>query len=185
MRQRQHRSFGVANYYVYLVSSLPALQFGQKAPLTFDELLARCKEMIPDEDVDLVRTVRSSGYTCAGITNTTLKKWIGFETMLRNELVKIRAARRKADPALYLREDGCPESVYTAHVAINAYRKPALIDAVKTLDLDRWQYLDSLELGHYFDVDILITYACKLRILEKWDAIQSTDTERKLEEVLN
>lgn len=135
--------------------------------------------------MDVIRSVRAVGFTCIGVENETLRKWVGFETMLRNELVSVRAARRKVDPAKHLREDGCPDSVYAAHLAINAYRKPSIIDAEKALDLDRWQYLDELAIGHYFDIDSVIIYACKLLILEKWDRIQSAEKAKMMEEVLS
>ena len=42
---------------------------------------------------------------------------------LRNELVKIRAARLKLDPSKYLREDGCGDIVCITHIALAAHRK--------------------------------------------------------------
>lgn len=174
----------MADYYIYLISSLPSLAFGAKPPFSFDAFLARCRGLVPDEDLAVIGTARSGTFTCAGVKNETLRRWLGFETMLRNELVGIRASRRKTDPARYLRKDGCPESVYAAHIAINAYRKTSPLDAEKALDLDRWRYLDELSAGHYFDIDILIIYACKLLILEKWDAVHSADAHKLLEEAL-
>jgi hypothetical protein len=74
--------------------------------------------------------------------------------------------------------------VHTAHIAINAYRKTSIIEAEKTLDAERWQYLDELSVGHYFDLDTLVIYAFKLLILEKWDRIATADAGRLLEETL-
>jgi hypothetical protein len=173
------------NYYIYLMSSLPSLTFGVKPPFTFGNFLSRCEGLISDEGMGLIRSVAAQGLNCVNQENVTLKKWMAFETMLRNELVKIRASRKKVDPAKYMREDGCPESVYTAHIAINAYRRPSPLDAEKALDLDRWRYLDELAIGHYFDIDVMIIYACKLIMLEKWDKIQSAENQKILEGVLS
>ena len=175
----------MANYYIYLISSLPALGFGARPPFSFNHFLKACEGLVSDEDIGLIRSVEIRGSGCLAAGNETLKKWMAFETMLRNELVKIRAPRKKTDPAKYLREEGCPESVYTAHIAINAYRKPSLLEAEKALDRERWAYLEELSTGRYFDVDTLIIYACKLLILEKWDKIRSARTHKLLEEVLN
>ena len=175
----------MTNYYIYLISSLPALSFGAKPPLSFDGFLSRCNGLISDRDMDIIRSARAIDDKCMGAKNGTLRKWIGFNTMVRNELVKIRALRKKIDPTKYLREDGCPDSIYASHIAINAYRKPSLIDAEKALDLEKWQYLEELSIGHYFDIDIAIIYACKLLILEKWDKIQVADKEKMLEGVLS
>jgi hypothetical protein len=175
----------MANYYIYLISSLPSLAFGSKPPISFAGFLKACEGLVPDGDVELIRSIGTPGSDPEEVKNETLKKWISFETMLRNELVMVRAARKKVDPAKYLRTDGHPESAYAAHIAINAYRKPSILDAEKALDLDRWLYLDDLAIGHYFDADILLIYACKLLILEKWDKVQSAETDKILEEALN
>ena len=175
----------MANYYIYLMSSLPSLSFSAKPPFSFDHFLKACEGLVSDEDMSLIRSVGNPEFNCAKVKNATLKKLVTFETMLRNELVKIRSSRKKIDPAKYLREEECPESVYTAHIAINAYRKSSLLEAEKALDHDRWARLEELAIGRYFDIDILIIYAHKLLILEKWDKIRSAQTHKMLEEVLN
>lgn len=175
----------MANYYIYLISSLPALSFGAKPPFSFGHFLKACEGLVSDEDMGLIKNAENPRFNCPAVKNITLKKLAAFETILRNELVKIRASRKKADPAKYLREEECPESVYTAHIAINAYRKPSLLEAEKALDRERWARLDELAIGRYFDIDILIIYAFKLLILEKWDKILSAQTHKMLEEALN
>lgn len=175
----------MANYYIYLISSLPALSFGAKPPFSFDRFLSSCEGLVSDEDMSLIRSAGDPGSNCAALKNATLKKLTAFETMLRNELVKIRSSRKKADPAKYLRGEECPESVHAAHIAINAYRKTSLLEAEKALDRERWARLEELAIGRYFDIDILIIYACKLLILERWSKIQSAQTHKMLEEALN
>lgn len=175
----------MASYYIYLISSLPSLHFGSKPPISFVGFLKACEGLISDWDMELIRSIGNLGLESAKAKNTTLKKWLGFETMLRNELVMIRSVRKKIDPAKYLREGPLPESDYAAHIAINASRKPSLLDAERALDLDRWRQLDELAIGHYFDMDTLVIYACKLLMLERWDKIQSAENKKMLEEALN
>lgn len=175
----------MANYYIYLISSLPALSFGAKNPFSFDHFLKACETLVSDEDIALIKSAGIPGFDHLGAKNETLKKLVAFETILRDELVKIRASRKKVDPAKYLREEESPGSIHTAHIAINAYRKPSLLEAEKALDQERWAYLEELAIGHYFDIDILIIYACKLTILEKWEKVRSAQTHKMLEEVLN
>lgn len=173
-------------YYEYLLSSLPMLSFGMKAPLSFDRLVYLCKGLVTDKDIETLRAVTVPGGAQDGYAgNRTLAKWRSFDTMLRNELVTIRAQRKKQDPVKYLRQDGSPESAYTAHIAINAYRKPSILESEKALDLERWHELDELASGHHFDLDALVVYALKLMILVKWDAIRAADKGRLLEEVLS
>ena len=175
----------MASFYTYVVSSLPGLSPGMKPPLGFARFLALCKDLIPDADLALLAALAvGDGIPCAGTENLTLRRWRSFDTMLRNELVQIRASRKKADPAKYLRPDSCPESSYTAHMAINAYRKPSVLEAERSLDADRWRQLDELAAGHYFDLDTLVIYALKLLMLERWDKVNAANGRHLLEGAL-
>ena len=48
----------------------------------------------------------------------------------------------------------------------------------------RWKALEELALGHYFDVGVLITYAYKLMILQRWENIRSAEGMILLEQAL-
>ena len=175
----------MASIHTYVVSSLPALMFGMKPPISFTKFLSLCKDLIPDDELAVLAGLAASEVVLrAGAQNETLKKWRSFDTMLRNELVEVRASRKKIDPSKYLRPDSYPGSSYAAHIAINAYRKPSILEAERSLDTDRWRELDELLVGHYFDADTLIIYALKLLILEKWDKVYAADKERLLESAL-
>lgn len=175
----------VGAFYPYVVAGLPGLSFGAKPPLTFERFLSSLKGLIPDGDHALLATVPDAALgASAAAPNGTLRRWRAFETMVRNELVLIRAARKKVDPARYLREDGSPESSHAAHIAQNAYRKTSPLEGEKALDSERWRKLDDLSFGHYFDVDALVVYGAKLLILEKWERIAGADAERLLKELV-
>lgn len=170
-------------YYTYLISSLPALVFGAEPPFSFGDFLKICQPLISESDFNILKTSSREGeYIYEGIP-PTLQKWREFDTTLRNELVKIRASRKKIDPAKYLRRDGYAESSIS-HAALNAYRNPSLLEAEKALDLARWRALEELCVGHYFDIDFLLIYAHKLLILQRWQRINSADKVQQLERLL-
>jgi hypothetical protein len=95
---------------------------------------------------------------------------MGCEQALRNELVRIRCARKKIDPQHHLRGDAYaePSIARTAH---QAARQASPLEAERILDLARWQYLEELSLGHYFDRDFLFIYGLKLKLLERWERV--------------
>jgi len=172
----------MAGFYTYLISSLPMLQFGAKPPFSFERFINICQDKIPGAARDLIKLIAEGrGYEGH---QATLKQWFAFDKALRNELVKIRAIRKHIDPLKYIRGDEYVEP-HIAHIAMNAHRNPAVLEAEKTLDRDRWNALDELAAGHYFDLDFLIVYALKLLILERWERINSADKSRLLQEVLN
>lgn len=159
------------------------LVFNGQAPFSFEKILQLCKGLIPDRDMEIVKiTSEKTGYIYKG-NQPVLKKWFSFETALRNEFVKIRASHRHIDPAPYLRQDGYSgPSLF--HVVMSAHRNPSLLDSERALDQERWNFLEELERGHYFDLDFLIVYALKLLILERWDRISAADKIHLMEGVL-
>src|SRR3989338_4783040 len=92
------------SYYIYLVSSLPMLQFGMKPPFPFERFLEICGQLIPDGDARVIeKAAQGPGSPFTG-DQPTMSKWRAFDTALRNELVKIRAVRKKLEAFKYLRE---------------------------------------------------------------------------------
>ena len=167
------------NYYTYLVSSLPALGFDIKPPISFEHFLKTCEDLIPEKDLNIIKTTPKTAQSIHGFPQPTFKKWHTFDIALRNELVKIRAARRHADASRYLRADGYADPSIT-HIALNAYRSTSLLEGEMILDQERWRVLDELALGHYFDIDFLITYALKLLMLGRWEKIRTSDNKGRL-----
>jgi len=161
-------------YYIYLISSLPTLHFGAKPPFSMEKLFSSCEGLISAEDMETLKD--SIGDFGAG-------GYHDFENSLRNELVKIRAHRKHLEAAKFLRNDGYADQWIT-HIAATACRNPSVMDAEKTLDIDRWRFLDELSAGHYFDLELLMIYARKLAILERWERTRTADANKLLEGVL-
>ena len=161
-------------YYIYLISSLPTLQFGARPPFTMEKFFSTCAELISPEDMETLK---------GSVTDSGEGRYHDFETALRNELVKIRAQRKRLDAAKFLRRDGYADQ-WIAHIAAGAYRNPSVIDREKALDLERWKFLDELSMGHYFDIELLVIYARKLSILERWERARRADADKLLEEAL-
>ena len=160
------------------------LHFGMKPPFSYLEFIQICAGRISEKDINILKSLSMQGeYSAEDAKTTIVKKWLLFEAALRNELVKIRAARKHIDPVKYLRPDADADLAF-ANIAINAYRNPSILETERMLDEARWRKLDELAIGHYFDLDSLIIYAYKLLILERWERIRTADSPRLLEETL-
>jgi hypothetical protein len=172
------------DFYTYLIASLPMLHFGMQPPFSFERFLEVCRQFIPEKDFQLLGTLpKPEQYSVKGKRYRIIQKWIEFESALRNELVIIRASRKHVDPEMYLRTHGYSGSSL-APVVIAAKTNASILDAEKTLDEIRWKALEELATGHYFDLDLLITYAYKLLILQRWENIRSADRTILLEQAL-
>jgi len=171
------------DFYIYLVSTLPALSFGAKPPITTDKLFQASKDFIPGKDYTVLENLRDKGIFLYEGRLAILKKWRDFNVALNNELVKIRAVRKHVEPAKYLRGDGYA-GYEVSHLVLSAHRKTSPREGEMILDQERWSLLDELCIGHYFDLEFLIVYMLKLAILERWDKISAADKKSILGEVL-
>lgn len=147
------------NSYYYIIASLPMLHFGMKPPFSYPDFLSLWE---PGSHSDL------------------LKEWERFNKSLANELVRTRAVKRGKDPNKYLRDsDGLdPFIAPLAHWATN---QDSPMEAELYLDKIKWEKIEELKAGHYFDIEYLIAYGLQLQILERWDKINSGDGVEILE----
>lgn len=172
-----------SGYYTYFMSSLPLLRFGMRLPFSFEKFQEMCERVIAESDIEIIKNAAEIEKPATKKIHPTEKKWRKFDRALRNELAKVRAARKHTDPAKYLRRDGYSEPAIT-HMALNAYRNPLILESEKTLDEERWRMLEDISVGHYFDLDSLLVYAHKLLILEKWEKVNTADESQVLESAL-
>ena len=174
----------MADFYPYVIASLPMLHFGMKPPFSFERFLEVCRQFIPEKDFQLLSTLpQPEHYSEQGKRHRIIRKWIEFDVGLRNELVRIRATKKHLEPAMYLRPGGSSGSS-PAPAGMAANMHTSVLDAEMRLDEMRWKELEELSTGHYFDLDLLITYAYKLLILQRWENIREADTTILLEQAL-
>ncbi|MDD3087003.1 MAG: DUF2764 family protein [Candidatus Omnitrophica bacterium] len=172
------------SYYTYLISSLPYLIFNSSPPFSLEDFFDTCLYSVSKVDLRKVKeAVTASDYQVSLKDTPLLREWHHFNLVLRNELVRARSARMKADPLKYLRNEAY-FSAAVRHVAMTAYRNQNILEAEKSLDLERWRFLDEVSAGHYFDIDSLIVYALKLKILIRWDKVYNTNSEMVLKAAL-
>ena len=169
--------------YYYLVSSLPMLEFGMKMPFSYKHFLLLCQEQLSPCDMDTIKRISVSPGEGIEDSSTTLSEWKRFDRSLRNELVRFRASKRSRDLLEYIQgEDSFDPFVSGfAHWAVS---QDSPIEAELYLDRMRWDKMEELQKGHYFDIDYLITYALKLKILERWQTINLGRGMQVLQELL-
>lgn len=175
----------MADFYPYLIPSLPMLQFGMKPPFSFETFLEKCRQFIPKKEYHILQNLPlAENYPENDADNPTVRKWIAFDLSLRNELVKIRTTHTHADPSHYIRPCGYTDSS-VVHAAMAAGASPSPLDAERVLDETRWKALDDYSSGHHFDMDFLVIYAYKLMILLRWENIRNADPRKQLTEALS
>ena len=76
----------MADFYPYLIASLPMLHFGMKPPFSFERFLELCRPFTPEKDYQLIRILpQPEQYPETRETNLVIQRWIAFDTALRND----------------------------------------------------------------------------------------------------
>jgi len=162
--------------YYYFAATLPMLDFDGPPPLGMEAFLQSAERMLSAGDYRQVLSAVTSTSLFAPIA--FLRAWQEFELHLRNEQVASRAADLHKDPQDFIRGDkGYEPRVHQAVAAAAKAEHP--LAGERIFDRLRWQQLDEMLLGHYFDLEFLIAYAVKLQILERYHKI-SGDRGREI-----
>ena len=156
------------------------LQFGMKPPFTYSDFLEKCGLELGKEDRDILKRASMKPSEDAEDKLPLLEEWKTFDRNLRNELVKIRADKKGKDQAGYLRGSAGfdPFIAPLAHWAMN---QDSPMDGELYLDKVRWEKMEEIKTGHYFDIEYLTVYCLQLQILERWNRINSGDGMKALE----
>lgn len=151
--------------YYYLVASLPHLKFGAAPRLTSGEFLRRCAAQVSVAHYRILAEVELFQAQPAKTGLALLDRWHDRERTLRNALASDRAKRLGVTAAGHLR-DFRPDP-RLAEIARHLLALDSPLAADEELDRLRWRFLEELAFGHYFDLETLVVYLLKLRILER------------------
>ena len=156
----------MAQYY-YVAASLPLLLFDSDSFPGTDVFLELARDGVSGKDAEIIEsaTLIPDKKPEQRPKNQLIAQWWRFESSLRNELARLRASDLSVEPENYLADDA--PMYLLAETAREAFSQSTPLLAEMTLYKARWDYIDELETGHYFDLEKLIAYYLKLQVLEK------------------
>ncbi len=151
--------------YYYFLASLPLLFFDGKMPMTIEAFHEDCRRLLAEKDHALMRRLRVSDENdLSGTGNRVLDAWLFFDRGFRNELAWHRADHLNKDPLKYLRGGRTLMPSYVDDIQ-RALKIDDLLRAEEILSKARWQFLDELGMGRYYDIESVFIYYLKLEIL--------------------
>ncbi len=153
----------MANQYYYTVSSLPMLFLDSEKFMSQEEFFECCETTISEKDFNTLKSAKILPEE--NPDNSVLVKWNNWEKSLRDELVKLRAAKKGVDADKYSSGNAGESGVF--ELARDAFNASTPLEAETLLNRGRWEYLEMLESGHFFDLGKLIIYYLQLQILER------------------
>jgi hypothetical protein len=169
--------------YYYVISSLPHLSLNDELPIRKNDFLSVCKESLKTTDFEMLRSIDLLGADQDKAPLDVIRSFFSWERGVRNALVKLRAEKLGFDPVDFIRGDISDH--LTGHFAEEAFSADSPIMAENILNKARWKYLDELEFGHYFDLEILIIFFIKLQILERISSFDADQGREKLNAIIS
>lgn len=178
----------------YIISSLPYLtmDFKYAGQAGFNSVISDIKRDLDEKDQGLVefllkgfsdKELNADFYAAAlRQRNRFLREYFRFDLNLRNAKVRYLNAQlgREPDQDLMTGEDPEAEDVdidgfrFTggefeeALKVDNILADQDLVSREKGLDDVLWDKIDSLATFHYFDIEAVLAYIAKLRIVTRW-----------------
>lgn len=165
----------MAQYY-FTVAALPMLAFDDEPYFSTEDVVELCASELSGVDLGFVS--EAAGYFAHtdphAIYSGVLGQFHLWERGVRDASARLRAQRlgwEAEDRGL----DTDPEAERIARDMIN---QESPLDAEMVLQRARWQELEWLEVGHYFDIGRIVIYLLKLSVIERNRQI---DTDRGAE----
>ena len=168
--------------YYYFAAGLPTLSFEGKSPMTPQKFLEDCHEFISKEDYESIKILMEGNWRDPQKLSGTFRRIWQANHNFVNALTAFRAQRAGKNPRDYI-QDGGSNDPRLDELFHAASKEENLLEGQKIIDSARWEMLDAMSLGHYFDEVILAAYALKLKILERYEAVQSPRGRELFEQI--
>jgi hypothetical protein len=167
--------------YYYFAASLPALTLGSAPPITFAAFAELAVQHLTPRDLRALGEL--SGPLTAGARHPFVQAWRRKETELRNAAAKTRAERLKRDASSFLREQTGMD-VFLQRAVADALAREAALEREFALDKLRWVLADDLTGFNSFAIEAVLAYAVKLRLAERWAALNDAQGRRAVESLV-
>ena len=166
--------------YWYFVPTLPGFLFTSPAPMREEDFLEKAEKYMAAEDFAELRKsaeLFTSGTVPPDFRSSLLRDYVSWERSMRNELSILRCrAAGLSEVTKYVRpiaatsnseslSDALIQQAQFSARRVFEVQDPLL--AEQALEHERWNCLDELARSSYFDLDFLIAYYLKLRIVSR------------------
>lgn len=170
------------NYY-YFISTLPMLDFQRPSfdggVRAFDDM---CRNSLSAEDADKLLKVSLANPAEDEICSEVQKKYLIWDTNLRNAVANVAMPDGAAQKYLHKEEDYFSE---IEAVVQNAALKSDPLEKDRTIDNARFDKIEELSALAKFDFEFLAAYRMKLLIIEKYASLSVEKGEANFNILVN
>ena len=181
------------NNYEYIIASLPVLQAGYRGPLDAEGLLEEIREQLSESDAAALQLVLD-GWNTSELTeefyaraaksrSAFIREYFLYDRLLRNAKVawlnKSLGRPEGQDIMPAPGADTTDEDFEDQARAAEVLAGSDILERERGLDNLLWERIDSLTIMHVFDLDVILGFAAKLQIVNRWLKLDET-TGREL-----
>lgn len=173
------------NNYEYIVAGLPAIEPGSRygSSDAVRDIIEDIREQLSRKDNGLLDLLLS-GYEadnlhanfyrrCLSSGNSFIRNYFLYDLKVRNtrvEYLNASLGRPEGKDMLLLEElEDCGFEGKEAIEEILAGKD--IIEREKGLDMAMWQYIDEITVMDVFDIDAILGFVAKLKIIDRWDRL--------------
>lgn len=151
--------------YPYLVASLPTLTLGEPPPQSPEDFLFHAQGVLAERHLQELQSILA-GRTEA-CTSEFGQHWHNVSTQIRNTVARIRAGKLNVDAHRYTRTHS-EYNVAVDEAVTDAMNKSHPLERMMALDRCRWRVLDELIAGETFSFAVVLAFAVKLGMMQRW-----------------
>jgi len=133
--------------------------------------------------------------------NNFLKKWISFDRDVRNIFTLVNAKELDLDAERYItgndpfaqeliyifnsgRDFMVPQEPEYAPSVFRIATENEFIDKERKIDLERWNFIDTVTFFEYFTIDLILGYLIKYKIVLRWKQLDPETGEMMLRKMI-
>ena len=181
------------NNYEYIIASLPVLQAGYRGPLDADTIVEEIREQLSATDAASLQLVLDGWHanalgeefyaSAAKSRSAFIREYFLYDRLLRNAKVawlnKSLGRPEGQDIMPAPGADTTDEDFEDQARAAEVLAGSDILERERGLDNLLWERIDSLTIMHVFDLDVILGFAAKLQIVNRWLKLDET-TGREL-----
>lgn len=160
----------MSSSYYYFGASLPTLDFDGELPFSVQEFLDSARQQLKKSDFRVIESLLNN--QPVQTSNSTLAAIDQFERDINNEVAAHRARKANKEVKEHIRGN------YQYNYAIAQMVKEAAeaadpLEGDKLISQARWRYYDELAVGKFYNLEYILLYGLKLKIVDRYFSIAS------------
>jgi len=176
------------NNYEYIIAGLPVLQADYRGPLDSAAILDEIRSQLSEKDaaaMDFFLDAWDGEKLCeeyyrkaAASRSGFVRGYLGYDLQLRNAKVAWLNATLGRPEGQDVMPGAPDEDFEDAARAAEVLSRTDILGRERGLDELLWQRIDALTVMHVFDLDVILGFVAKLKIVDRWIALdESTGRE--------